>query len=121
MADFDFLGSPKPIRPKRQQKSQPAFNSPLTPEQRQKTARATGVKDSRRAGQYKQLTFRLPDEVVEEIRYIARAEGLSIEETKRWIVYMGLGLYEQGERPVLDEEVVRRQVDASAYWSGGQS
>lgn len=116
MSDFDFLGAPKPAKASRKQ----TFDSPLTSSQKQKLPRVTGIKDSRRAGQYKQVTFRLPDDVVTALKEIARTEGLSIEETKRWIVYMGLGRYEEGERPVLDEEVVRRHVDSSAYWSGGE-
>jgi hypothetical protein len=60
-------------------------------------------------GQYKQITFRLPFEYLDKIEEIAIKEGLSKEETKRWLVGTALKAYQDGERPDI-KPVTRNKV-----------
>ena len=57
-----------------------------------------------------QVTFRLPEEATKRIEAMAAAAGVTKEDMKRWLVLQGMQAWERGERPVLDEEVVRQAV-----------
>lgn len=60
-------------------------------------------------GRLPQVTFRISEEYVAAIEKIAANEGLSKEEVKRWVVGIGLQAYSRGERPEVEERVVKNQ------------
>lgn len=104
--DLDFIDkveSPLPTRPARGR----AFDDGLSGATRRQAARASGRRSATR-GSYVQLTFRLPDEAVARIGRLATEAGVSQEDLKRWLVWRGLQAWDEGERPDVDAEVIRK-------------
>ena len=110
---FDFLEEePENQAPRRQRRrsAPPDFDDAFAGVERRQVRQATKTGQSIQAGRYEQLTFRLEPEIVDEIKQMAAEEGVSQEAMKRWVVYMGLLAYRNGERPETVEKVVQRQV-----------
>lgn len=70
--------------------------------------KATDSGKSIKHGRYKQLTFRLPPDYLDEIARWAETLGVSQEDAKRWIVARGIQALNEGERPV--SEVVTTRI-----------
>lgn len=83
------------------------FDDGLEGATRRQAARASGRRSVAR-GQYVQLTFRLPEDAVARIGRMATDLGVTQEDLKRWLVWRGLQAWDDGERPEVDAEVVRR-------------
>ena len=90
------------------------FDDGLQGATRSQAARASG-RSSVTRGRYVQMTFRLPEEVVERFSRMAVEAGVSQEDLKRWLVWRGLQAWADGERPETDEDVVRR---VRVEWGG---
>ncbi len=103
-SDVDFVDEVDLTPPPRRGRSK--FDDGLKGATQRQVARATG-RPHRTHGDYVQLTFRLPDEVVRQIETMAREAGVTKEDMKRWIVLQGVQAWKRGERPEL-EEIVRR-------------
>jgi len=65
----------------------------------EKVDKATNAR-SVKHGRYRQLTFRLDPEAIDDIRVWAERIGVSMEDMKRWLVARGVQALEKGERPL---------------------
>ena len=109
-SDLDFIDEAQTTTPpSRRDIRRQTFDSGLKGATRKQAAEATGRKH-RTHGTYLQVTFRLPEEAAKRIEAMAAAAGVTKEDMKRWLVLQGMQAWERGERPVLDEEVVRQAV-----------
>ncbi len=109
---LDLLGEPeeKPRHPAGRG-PKPAFIDPLGDLTPTRMKKATTRGQYRMHGNYAQVMFRLSPEYATAIERIADREGMTRADVKRWLVAVGLKAYEEGRRPELTEEVVRRTVD----------
>jgi hypothetical protein len=78
------------------------------PDISEKVEKATNAQ-SVKHGRYKQLTFRLPHDHLDEISHWAKTLGVSQEDMKRWLVARGLKALSSGERP-LSETVTTKVI-----------
>lgn len=72
-------------------------------EARQATGRAHAYH-----GRYYQLTTRLPEELVEEVRGWAARLQMTQQDLQRWFFYRGIMALGRGERPETEEVVERK-------------
>jgi hypothetical protein len=97
------------------QKSQPGsrkkdkFDRPLDVSRRD-AYKATGTGGSAMHGEYYQLTTRLPLEVVEQVREWASYLNMTQQDLQRYCFYRGLQALTEGERPEVEEVVVRKKL-----------
>lgn len=115
---FDFDDMPidplealesRPASPPRAKQSKPkekAYTDALADVSAADVSAVTG-QTSRTAGRYRQITFRIPQEFVDLIDQAAAEIGASKEDTKRWLVGVGLLAYRNGERPELGKREIR--------------
>lgn len=85
------------------------FDRPLGVSRRD-AYKATGTGSSAMHGEYYQLTTRLPLEVVEQIREWAADLKMTQQDLQRYCFYRGLQALAGGERPEIEEVVVRKKL-----------
>ncbi len=111
---FSFLDEPLKNEGKRvkatTKRKHTGFDDAFATVERRAVRKATQTGQSVQAGRYEQLTFRLEPEIIDEIKAMAFEEGVSQEEMKRWIVYVGVLAYRNGHRPETETKVVRKRV-----------
>ena len=81
------------------------FDNPLNAVAASDTAKA--VNSSLVAGQYIRRTFTYTPKQIARIKEIARELHISETGIARWLIDQGLGQWEQGVRPVVEERAVR--------------
>ena len=104
--DDPFAGI-EPKKPKR--KPNKTFDKPLDVS-RQDVSKVTGKGKSVMHGKYYQMTTRLPEDVVEAIRWWANELNMTQEDIKRYCFFRGLEALEEGERPEVEEVVVKKRL-----------
>ena len=105
--ELDFIDEAFPPTPPARPARNRTFDDGLAGATRGQAARATGRKSVAR-GQYVQLTFRLPEEFLTQISRRAAELGVTQEDMKRWLVWRGLQALDEGERPAVEVEALRR-------------
>ncbi len=95
--------------PKKPKKGKPEFDRAIKGVSRRDAIMATGQGKSTHHGQYYQLTTRLPLELVDEIREWAATLQMTQQDLQRYCFYRGLEALKQGERPAVEEVVVRKR------------
>ena len=73
-------------------------------------SRATGRGKSAMHGKNYQLTTRVPMELVDELRDWAAQLGMTQQDVQRYCFYRGLQALNSGERPEVEEVVVRKRL-----------
>lgn len=100
MAD-DFLDQLGDEKPRRKRSGKPEFNRPSVD---RRTVRGATAKESSDAGDYKRKTLLLYPGVIDYVAKLARKEGLGLMAFWRWLIDQGLQNYEDGARPIPEEE-----------------
>jgi hypothetical protein len=109
--DDPFAG----VEPQKPKKSQPRggkkdkFDRPLEVSRRE-AYKATGTGGSAMHGEYYQLTTRLPLDVVEQVREWASYLKMTQQDLQRYCFYRGLQALTEGERPEVEEVVIRKKL-----------
>lgn len=85
------------------------FDQPLDVSRRD-AYKATGTGGSAMHGEYYQLTTRLPLDVVDQVREWAAGLKMSQQDLQRYCFYRGLQALADGERPEVEEVVVRKKL-----------
>jgi hypothetical protein len=85
------------------------FDQPLSVSRRD-AYKATGTGGSAMHGDYYQLTTRLTLEVVEQVREWATNLKMTQQDLQRYCFYRGLQALAEGERPEVEEVVVRKKL-----------
>jgi len=96
-------------RPSPGRKKKKSFDRPLAVSRRE-ASKATGSGGSAMHGEYYQLTTRLPLDVVEQIREWASALNMTQQDLQRYCFYRGLQALGEGDRPEVEEVVVRKKL-----------
>jgi hypothetical protein len=96
-------------KPKSRPTKREDFEQPIEL-QRRDAARATGRGESVYHGNYYQLTTRLPEGLVDEIRRWAADLNMTQQDVQRYCFYRGLEALEEGERPEFEEVVVQKKL-----------
>lgn len=92
-------------RPKRPRPRLGNFKNPL--DQVSATDKARAVDSSLVAGQYIRRTFTFTPRQLARIKEIARELHISETGIARWLIDLGLGQWEAGARPEIEEKAVR--------------
>lgn len=106
---FADIEPEKPKKPKPRRRKQEKFDRPLAVSRRE-ASKATGSGGSAMHGDYYQLTTRLPIELVEEVREWAADLKMTQQDVQRYCFYRGLQALTEGERPEVEEVVVRKRL-----------
>jgi hypothetical protein len=112
MSFDDPFASVEPQQPKktaRSDKKKDKFDRPLDVSRRD-AYKATGTGGSVMHGEYYQLTTRLPVEIVEQVREWATDLKMTQQDLQRYCFYRGLQALSEGERPEVEEVVVRKKL-----------
>ena len=77
---------------------------------RRAAQQATGQRDTTRAGQYRQKSYLLTDDLIERVRATAEAHGVGLNEFVRWALARTVDGLDSGqiELPVVEE--TRRRI-----------
>ncbi len=87
-----------------------AFDSAIKGVTRREASKATGRGKSTMHGKNYQLTTRVPLEMVDELRDWAAQLGMTQQDLQRYCFYRGLQALNEGERPEVEEVVVRKRL-----------
>jgi hypothetical protein len=111
MSFDDPFAKVEPQQPKKSARSgkKDKFDRPLDVSRRD-AYKATGTGGSAMHGEYYQLTTRLPVEVVEQVREWASDLKMTQQDLQRYCFYRGLQALGEGERPEVEEVVVRKKL-----------
>lgn len=86
------------------------FDSAIKGVTRREASKATGRGKSTMHGKNYQLTTRVPLDLVDELRDWAAKLGMTQQDLQRYCFYRGLQALEDGERPEVEEVVVRKRL-----------
>lgn len=100
-------------KPKQRASKKTKFDRPLDVTRRE-AYKATGSGGSVMHGDYYQLTTRLPFEIVEQVREWASDLKMTQQDLQRYCFYRGLQALIEGERPEVEEVVVRKKLKPPA-------
>ena len=92
------------------QRKKGEFDAALKSVTRREASRATGRGKSAMHGKNYQLTTRVPMELVDELRDWAAQLGMTQQDVQRYCFYRGLQALNSGERPEVEEVVVRKRL-----------
>jgi hypothetical protein len=106
---FADIEPQKPKKPQPRRRKRAEFDRPLDVSRRD-TYKATGTGGSVMHGDYYQLTTRLPIDVVEQVREWAADLKMTQQDVQRYCFYRGLQALAEGERPEVEEIVVRKKL-----------
>lgn len=111
MSFDDPFAKVEPQQPKKPARSgkKDKFDRPLDVSRRD-AYKATGTGGSVMHGEYYQLTTRLPVEIVEQVREWATDLKMTQQDLQRYCFYRGLQALGEGERPEVEEVVVRKKL-----------
>lgn len=99
---------PVPKKAPDQGRKKDKFDQPLNVSRRD-AYKATGTGGSVMHGDYYQLTTRLPVEIVDQVRDWASDLKMTQQDLQRYCFYRGLQALVDGERPEVEEVVVRKK------------
>lgn len=105
MSAMDDPEPKQPIKRRRPRMKVGDFNNPL--DVVSTTDKARAVDSSLVAGQYIRRTFTFTPRQLIRIKEIARELHISETGIARWLIDQGLGQWEQGVRPEVEEQAVR--------------
>ncbi len=106
---FAGIEPQKPKKPQPRKRKQGEFDRSLNVSRRD-AYKATGTGGSVMHGEYYQLTTRLPMDVVEQVREWAADLKMTQQDVQRYCFYRGLQALVEGERPEVEEVVVRKKL-----------
>ncbi len=99
----------KPTKPTARRGKKIQFDQSLDISRRD-AYKATGTGSSAMHGEYYQLTTRLPLDIVEQVRTWATELRMTQQDLQRYCFYRGLQALTEGERPEVEEVVVRKKL-----------
>lgn len=99
----------QPAKPPARRGKKNQFDQPLDISRRD-AYKATGTGSSAMHGEYYQLTTRLPLDLVEQVRAWATDLRMTQQDLQRYCFYRGLQALLEGERPEVEEVIVRKKL-----------
>ena len=88
----------------------PVMESGFAKQNRRAAAKATGKKDGTWAGEYYRRSFPIHPDTLEEMATWSGKLGISQNDLVRWFIDHGLDALKKGERPAIEDVVVRRRI-----------